>query len=219
MRVQAVAVAFDWRSNVSLARETAGVISERVFLGRYAPGQVLAQQRLSEELGVSRTPLREAFALLEHEGVVQLDSYGRATVTKMDITNLREALKFRELLESAACGMAVDKISRPLLADMLQALRNSGTATPHNASKVHLLLLGSSGNRYLQGFSTLVRITEEVHLPATAWFPTNTGKLRNLQVGILECLAESDGKAAQRRVREYFNELQNHLAASERPIQ
>ncbi|MGH3654729.1 GntR family transcriptional regulator [Glutamicibacter sp.] len=212
-------MAFDWRSNVSLARETAGVISERVFLGRYAPGQVLAQQRLSEELGVSRTPLREAFALLEHEGVVQLDSSGRATVTKMETTNLREALEFRELLESAACSMAIDRISRSLLDDLLRALRNPGTATPNNASRVHLLLLGSSANRYLQGFSTLVRITEEVHLPATAWYPANSGKLRNLQIGILEHLAEADGKAAQRRVHDYFNELQNHLAASERPAQ
>ncbi len=212
-------MAFDWRSNVSLARETAGVISERVFLGRYFPGQVLAQQRLSEELGVSRTPLREALTMLEHEGVLQLDAHGRATVASMDATDLSEALEIRELLESAACGNAIRRISRSMLEDLRRALGNPESATPNNASKVHQLLLSSSGNRYFQGFSTLVRMTEEVHLPATAGYPANAGKLRNLQRGILDKLVEADGKAAQRRVHEYFNELHLHLATKERPDQ
>lgn len=207
----------DWRSNVSLARETAGVISERVFLGRYSPGQELAQQRLSEELGISRTPLREALTLLEHDGVVQLDAGGRATVTKMGTTHLREALEFRELLETAACDMAISRIPQSLIADLHQVLRNSWTASPSNASKMHQLLLNSSGNRYLQGFLTLTRITEEVHLPATQWYPANADRLRNLQIRILEHLAEAEGNAAKLRIHEYFNELQNNLAASERP--
>ena len=212
-------MAFDWRSNVSLTRETAGVISERVFLGRYLPGQVLVQQRLSEELGVSRTPLREALALLEYEGLLQLDSSGRATVTIMDAADLREALDFRELLESAACDVAIRRISPSMITDLHQALSNPETATPNSASKVHLLLLNSSGNRYFQGFSTLVRMTEEVHLPATACYAAIAAKLRILQRGILEHLAEADGQATQRQVHEYFNELRNHLAANERPAQ
>jgi len=61
---------FVWRSRIRLVDEVVDVLRKRIYDGAYAPGEPLRQEQLSAELSVSRTPLREAFWMLEREGLV-----------------------------------------------------------------------------------------------------------------------------------------------------
>lgn len=55
----------------SLSREIAGILRDRILHGEYGIGEQLKENRIAGELRVSRTPVREAFKILEDEGLVE----------------------------------------------------------------------------------------------------------------------------------------------------
>ena len=57
--------------HVGLVDELASLVRERIYDGRYPSGSWLRQERLCAELGVSRTPLREALRVLQQEGLLR----------------------------------------------------------------------------------------------------------------------------------------------------
>jgi GntR family transcriptional regulator, rspAB operon transcriptional repressor len=78
---------------------------------RLRPGEPLREIPLAEQLGVSKTPLREAFARLEQEGLVETTSFKGAVVTGYSEDDLREIYELRALLEGAAARAAAVRSS------------------------------------------------------------------------------------------------------------
>ena len=78
---------------------------------RLRPGEPLREAALAEQLGVSKTPLREAFARLEQEGLVETTSFKGAVVTGYSARDLTEIYELRALLEGAAARAAADHLS------------------------------------------------------------------------------------------------------------
>ena len=87
---------------------------------RLRPGEPLREAALAEQLGVSKTPLREAFARLEQEGLVETTSFKGAVVTGYSERDLTEIYELRALLEGAAARAA----SEHALPVTIQALRD-----------------------------------------------------------------------------------------------
>lgn len=87
---------------------------------RLRPGAPLREVALAEQLGVSKTPLREAFARLEQEGLVETTSFKGAVVTGYSERDLNEIYELRALLEGAAARSAAERST----ADTLRALRD-----------------------------------------------------------------------------------------------
>ena len=75
------------------------------------PGQRLVQADLAEQLGVSRTPIRDALTRLAHEGLVNLTSYKSATVACFSAADLEEIFAVRIGLESYAAFMAARHVA------------------------------------------------------------------------------------------------------------
>ena len=75
---------------------------------RLRPGAPLREVALAEQLGVSKTPLREAFARLEQEGLVETTSFKGAVVTGYSERDLNEIYELRALLEGAAARSAAE---------------------------------------------------------------------------------------------------------------
>lgn len=88
------------------------------------PGQRLIQDELAQQLGVSRTPIREALNRLAHEGFVEISSYKGASVAKFSITQLEDIYTVRVALESYATCLAARNIT-PQEVDTLTILMNS----------------------------------------------------------------------------------------------
>ena len=59
-----------WERRVRLVDEVASELRTRIYEGWYSPGSVIHQENVSAELGISRTPLREAIRMLEQEGLL-----------------------------------------------------------------------------------------------------------------------------------------------------
>ncbi|MDD3827360.1 MAG: GntR family transcriptional regulator [Anaerolineae bacterium] len=75
------------------------------------PGQRLVQADLAEQLGVSRTPIRDALTRLAHEGLVNLTSYKSATVACFSAADLEEIFAVRIGLESYAAFVAARHVA------------------------------------------------------------------------------------------------------------
>lgn len=81
-------------------------IRKRILNGHFRPGQPLMTKELSAEIGVSRTPVRDALRQLETDGLVSIRARLGASVKTMDFKEYREACGLRLALESYAAGLA-----------------------------------------------------------------------------------------------------------------
>jgi DNA-binding GntR family transcriptional regulator len=88
---------------------------------RLEPGIRLIQERLAEEYGVSRTPIREAMRILEARGLIEHKGRGRATVRLPTAEECRDLFLVRARLEAFAAERAARWISRPHLEDLKAA--------------------------------------------------------------------------------------------------
>src|SRR5437762_8309628 len=82
---------------------------------RLAPGDPLREATLADQLGVSKTPIREALTRLEQEGLVETTSFKGAVVSGYSSADLEEIYELRELLEGAAARAAATSASEETL--------------------------------------------------------------------------------------------------------
>lgn len=94
-----------------LADEVADRIREAVFSGAYALGAQLREVELSDALGVSRGPVREALLRLEREGLVRSEWHRGATVTTLSPQDVSEVDSLRGALEQLAVQLVVSRAS------------------------------------------------------------------------------------------------------------
>jgi DNA-binding GntR family transcriptional regulator len=93
------------------ADEIALVIEEAIVSGELAPGTLLRQEQLSERLGVSRTPIREALRRLDALGLVEFHPNRGVRVRTLSRVELHEAFLVRAELEALATELAAEKIA------------------------------------------------------------------------------------------------------------
>jgi len=119
-------------------------IKRAILSGEIAPHERLVEERVAEALGISRTPVREAFAILEHEGMLESEPYkGLAVrpVTVDEFLNMYEALG---IIEAALARLAATKASAGDIRRMDDALQQAERGIPNDVPE-HL-----SGNREFQ---------------------------------------------------------------------
>src|SRR5436190_2563510 len=97
------------------------LIREAILDGRLPPGQRLKEEELARELGISRTPVREALLILQAEGLVDAAPNRGAVVRSHDGDDLEDLYQLRALLEGHAARRAAASISD----DALDSLRAS----------------------------------------------------------------------------------------------
>ncbi|MGD9737302.1 MAG: GntR family transcriptional regulator [Solirubrobacterales bacterium] len=95
------------KTSVSAAR----ILREAIFSGELRPGQTLGEENLARQLGISRTPVREALVLLRGEGLVETPPNRPAAVRSFSAHDLREMHSLRAVLEGYAARTAVPNLT------------------------------------------------------------------------------------------------------------
>ncbi|QDX27354.1 GntR family transcriptional regulator [Sphingomonas suaedae] len=83
-------------------------VRELIVTGQIAAGARLAAESIAQELGVSRTPVRSALAVLAVEGLVSYHVNRGYMVRDIRLRDILDAIEARAVLESRACGLSVD---------------------------------------------------------------------------------------------------------------
>lgn len=111
----------------------AGLVAQRlremVDAGELRPGTLLRQAEIAERFGVSTTPVREAFAVLMREGVVQQHAHRSVVVFEPAAEELKELYEIRSALEPLAARLAAEHITDDEVADLEAIIAEMATAT------------------------------------------------------------------------------------------
>lgn len=105
-------------------------LRECILDGTLTPGTKMSQVTLAQQLGVSRTPLREVLRMLQEEGLVQIEPNQRTRVAGLDTEELDNVYASRILLETLAVSMTAKNFTPANRRDAKRLL-----ATMHRASK------------------------------------------------------------------------------------
>jgi len=84
-------------------------LKEAILTGKFEPKERLMEIKLADQLGVSRTPVREAIRKLELEGLVVMEPRKGAYVSDISFKDIIDTLEVREALETFAVKLAVEK--------------------------------------------------------------------------------------------------------------
>ena len=131
------------------------ILHNRIVSGDLKPGQKLREVEIAESLGVSRTPVREAFQRLKSDGLLTHEPNKGAVVRHLDYQSISELYKIREVLEGTAAALAARQMSQVELAALydllnLQDAAKDDAAEASRLNKVfHRTLCQSARNRYL----------------------------------------------------------------------
>lgn len=97
--------------DTSLRNKVFKYIKSQILNGKYKTGETLIESKLAEELGVSRTPIREAIQLLEIEGLVQTLPNKGTEVLGISTEDVRDIYTIRCLVEGLAARWATERMS------------------------------------------------------------------------------------------------------------
>lgn len=105
----------------SMAEQVYDLLRTRILDHDLMPGERLLEVAVSESLKVSRTPVREAFRLLQQDDLVERIPQGGVRVTDLPVDELREILVIRKILEVHAVELASERITQKEI-DKLEAI-------------------------------------------------------------------------------------------------
>jgi DNA-binding GntR family transcriptional regulator len=88
------------------------LIRTAILEGRLPPGHRLKEGELAAELGISRTPIREALFILQAEGLIEATPNRGATVRSYELDELRDMYELRAVLEGLAARRAAPRLTR-----------------------------------------------------------------------------------------------------------
>jgi DNA-binding GntR family transcriptional regulator len=95
----------------SLAKQVADGVREAILMGDFKPGQKLTEAELADRFGVSHIVIREAFHMLQGEGIVLKDTFRTRSVFNLDESKATDLLVLRTSLESLAAYWAAERLT------------------------------------------------------------------------------------------------------------
>jgi DNA-binding GntR family transcriptional regulator len=139
-------------------------IKELILTNRLRPGQHIVIDKLANYLGVSHTPVREALAMLELEGLVVLNLYQNPRVAKVSAQDVREVYEMRNLVECFAVEAAAKNLTDEVfdrLVEMLRIARQDALVNNYQAHLqsdlyLHETILQSAANKLYKAMAQRV---------------------------------------------------------------
>lgn len=170
----------------SLADEVYERLVEAVCSGRFPPGEVLRQEKLAEDLDVSRQPIIQALGVLRRDGLIEPAGKRGYRVAPVDAALVRHVYQLRAAFDGLAARLAAERSSPDIAARLDGALADGNVAARCGdiASLVdsdvafHATLYEISGNPMLfdaaapiwrQVRRVMVAVLERSHTAATVW--------------------------------------------------
>lgn len=108
--------------NHSLGQRVFHRIREDILSGKYKKNEELKEKTLGEELGVSRTPVREALRQLELEGLVTIISNKGAYVVGFSVEDIQDIYEMRSVLEGLCARRAASRVTKEQLEELEENL-------------------------------------------------------------------------------------------------
>ena len=197
-------------------------LRDRIVTLRLAPGTVLREDELMSELGIGRTPLREAIKRLALENLVAVQPRSGTYVTSVDASDIGHIAEVRAELEAQAAELAARRLdgevrarAEALLAEVRELERTADAdALMRLDESIHRVAWEGSGNPYL--LETLERYFA---LSLRVWYVV-LDRVPGLGAAVLdhsrllEAMLDGDADRARELMREHVNEFEREIVAA-----
>lgn len=210
---------------ISIADQIFEQLERDILTGKYQRGEVLSELRLSAELGVSRTPIREAVRRLEQENILKETGRGMVVIgiSREDMLDMYE---IRLRIEGLAARRAAANISDEQLKQMEQTLDlqsfyidkqegDSAEQIRDMDSRFHELIYESSGSRAFH--ETLSALHRKIMKYRSASVSKHSRALLSLEEhrAIYDALAAHDSEAAEKAALKHVVNARDSMAEME----
>jgi GntR family transcriptional regulator, vanillate catabolism transcriptional regulator len=186
---------------------------ELIVEGTLPPGSLIRQESLAKQLGISRTPTREAIQRLELEGLVIIGPSGTARVASYEPADALALMEVRELVDGLAArvlarsGMSARTAAE--LVDRVEAMSRAVKADDKRTfltenARFHLAIVEATGHKGLQLNIPLVRITSQAIYLEHGHQPERHEKSAAEHREILEAVAAGDADRAEEAARAHI---------------
>ncbi|WP_022851871.1 GntR family transcriptional regulator [Limisalsivibrio acetivorans] len=196
--------------NTPLSEKIAETIRSNIMKGVIKPGERLVEPKLSEQLGISRTPIREALRLLEMEGFIEIIPRRGAIVTQITDKDIDDIFVIKIRLESLAARLSVSKVSDAdieRMKELAQKVKEGSTKVTNMVnwnSEFHDIFINNCGNE------RLIRILEGLQQQfkrATVYSFTEMGRTKQVNeehISIIEAFENEDEDKVEELVEKHI---------------
>jgi GntR family transcriptional regulator, rspAB operon transcriptional repressor len=204
----------------NLAAQVYNQIKTLILCNEVLPGQKLHHQELSERLGVSRTPVREALTRLVQEGYVSLLPNRGFTCKEIRLQEAIELYELREALEAFAVEKAIEKLTGDAFRELSAKMNLYGQDVQKRFTRnrlvydqdLHLQIARLSGNETLT--KTLTLVFERIILKRRTdglYDPARGVKAHQEHLRLLQAMKKRNAQEAVRIVRAHIRAGKNNV--------
>ena len=194
-------------------------LKRQILVGEIAPGTRMMEVELAEDMGVSRTPVREAIRKLEKEGLVTIEPRRGAYASDISIKDMVDVLEVRQMLEGMAASMAAQKVTEEEKLDFVEANSAYKNAVKkENIEEIirydelfHQLIVSYSGNKTL---NQLLSQVQELALRFRYIYYDDFSRYENMPVEheeIEEAIISGDTQKAKVVAEEHVERLKKFV--------
>ena len=200
----------------SLVESVYKVLWQQIVEGERQQGERFIELELVKELGVSRTPIRQALFQLQQAGFVQIGENRGFHVVIFDADDIRELYELRSILEGSAIRLATNRIPEEALheaikmTEVIENLQEPDLSPAFLHSDVdfhHQLIAGHCGNRRLREAIATLRAQMSLFIADGTRVPGGIENALAEHKVILEKLLERDAQAAETAMTEHIERV------------
>ncbi len=193
------------------------VLKSAVVSGQLKPGERLMEQQVAEELGVSRTPVREAIRRLELEGFLIMIPRKGAYVADISLKDIAQVFEVRAAMESLAAGLAAERITNDQL-DMLERKLVEVKAAVDSSdieaiikidTDFHEIIYNASRNERLVQILSNLREQIQRYRSASLAYPGRLKDTLEEHKELVEAISDRNVALAQRLAKEHIENAEN----------
>jgi DNA-binding GntR family transcriptional regulator len=207
----------------TLRELVADAIRAKILSGDLAPGERLYEDRLAEELGVSRNPVRESIRALEATGLIEVLPRRGAYVVDVDPIDLAQLLAVRAVLEAHAAGQAAMRRTDEDLAELDRCLEQGLAASTKDDlisaaechRDFHIAIEKASGNPYIGTTANPLRQRTELVFSMLADSRSMLSWEEHQR--LRDAIAAGDASSAESHARAHMASVIDDLTALSRP--
>ena len=194
-------------------------IREAIINGTLKPRERLMEIQLAEELGVSRTPIREALRKLELEGFIVMVPRKGAYVADVSFKDIADVFEIRAALEGLAAGLAAERITDEELEEMERLVVEKTEAISNNDmerlvavdTSFHETIYKASRNERLTNIINNLREQIQRYRTTSLAYPGRMKRSLEEHRGIVEAIQSRNAQLAHQVAREHIENAENSM--------
>jgi GntR family transcriptional regulator, rspAB operon transcriptional repressor len=199
-------------------------IRDRIMDKTLPPGERVTESAIAQQLGVSKTPVREALLRLRRIGVIEPDGVRGGRVVRPSRSAIREAYEIREALEVFAVRSVAERVSGSMLERICSAAARSAESAERGDQagfhtwdfSFHRVIAEAAANprltELIEDVFTLIGTLRQRDFPDTGW-SVDCG---HAHVRIADAITRRDIEQAEAAAREHIRQVERYVLAEPR---